>query len=99
MSKCGYYLKVGSLALFFASFLLILLIGPVMHNHNWQLVEPAQCPAFLLEQVLTALVVFVLLVILFKLSGQSSFFIFDQLPPKKFILSYSQTNRPPPFTN
>jgi hypothetical protein len=99
MSKCGYYLKAGSQALFFALFLLILLIGPVFHNHTWQLVEPTHCPAFFLEQVFSSMVMFFLLVMLFNLPGQSSFFEFDQLSPKRFILSLSQTNRPPPVTN
>jgi hypothetical protein len=93
-----HYFKAGKQALFIALFLLILLIGPAMHNHDWQLVEPIQCPAFLLEQVLTTMVMFFVLVILFNRLGQSSFVEFYQYPLKKFLLSFDQNNRPPPVT-
>ncbi|OGB66048.1 MAG: hypothetical protein A2Y94_14730 [Caldithrix sp. RBG_13_44_9] len=98
MYKSCYYLKAGIPALFITFFILILLIGPVIHNHNWQLVEPTQCPAFLLEQVLHTMVMFFLLVMLFNLPGQSSFFEVCQFQLKRFKLSFVQTNRPPPVT-
>jgi hypothetical protein len=98
MGKSWYYFKAGSLVFFSVCFLLILLIGPVMHNHSWQLVEPNQCPAFLLEQVLSAMVKVFLLVMMISLSGSSSFAEFYLLPPRRVKLSFIQTNRPPPVT-
>jgi len=97
MSRGGYYFKLGSLALFFALFLLILLIGPVFHNHTWQLVEPSQCPAFFLEQVFSGMVIFFLIITLFYITEQSSFVEFYQSPLKRIKLCFVQINRPPPL--
>jgi hypothetical protein len=98
MQKFYYPLKTGTLNLFIAFFLLILLVGPVMHNHPWQIFEPTQCPAFLLEQVLTSVVGCFLLVILINLAISSPFFGFEQFLLKEFRLTFVQANRPPPVT-
>lgn len=92
------YLQIHPLIfiLFLTIVSMILVIGPVFHNHSWQFNEPIRCPAFLLEQVLSSGAMLFLIIFLFFYTLKSEIIQFTYFPLKSFQLSFVQINRPPP---
>lgn len=92
------YLQIQPLIfiLFLTIVSMILVIGPVFHNHSWQINEPIRCPAFLLEQVLSSGAMLFLIIFLFFYNLQPGIIRFTYFPLKSFHLSFVQISRPPP---